>query len=42
MTMCVKTTVNAESQLTGSGAFRTVQTGVKAGGLAMNHNETAV
>jgi hypothetical protein len=42
MTMRVKTTVKAESQLTGSGAFRTVQTGVKAGGLAMNHNETAV
>jgi hypothetical protein len=42
MTMRVKTTVKAGHTGGGHGAGRTVKTGVKAGVLVPNHNETAV
>jgi hypothetical protein len=42
MTMLVKTTVNAGGATGGSGAGLTVRTGVKAGAVTSNHNETAV
>jgi hypothetical protein len=42
MNMRVKTTVRAGSCGGGHGAGRKVKTGVKAGSITHNHNETAV